>query len=104
MIYGVRAAGKEASMPRRETKLYQGIYHVMRHPQTLGEMLSWFGISMILNSLTLLIFSIIWLPLFISYTVIEDNDLAVRFGKDYIDYTKKIGVFWKKRLTADNSE
>jgi protein-S-isoprenylcysteine O-methyltransferase Ste14 len=96
MFYGMAAAGKEAATPRKETKLYDGIYNYMRHPQTLGEMLSWFGIAMILNSLTLLIFSLVWLPLFIGYTIIEDNDLAVRFGKTYIEYTKNVGIFWKK--------
>lgn len=96
MFYGMAAAGREAALPSKKTKLYGGIYNYMRHPQTLGEMLSWFGFAMILNSLTLLIFSLVWLPLFIGYTVIEDNDLAVRFGKPYIEYTKKVGIFWKK--------
>lgn len=99
MFYGVYAAGNEASMPRQETRLYTGIYYYMRHPQTLGEMLSWFGISMILNSLTLLVYSIIWIPLFISYTIIEDNDLAVRFGDEYIEYTKKVKLFWKRKYS-----
>ena len=97
MFIGVRYAGKEAAVPQKDSKLYQGIYNYMRHPQTLGEMLSFFGISLILNSWTLFIYSILFIPLFISYTIIEDNDLAVRFGKSYIDYTKHVGIFWKKR-------
>jgi len=100
MFIGVFAAGKEASIPDKNTKLYKGIYNYMRHPQTLGEIISWFGISMILNSLTLLLFSIIWIPIFMSYTVIEDNDLSFRFGEEYIDYTKKVGIFWKKRKVS----
>ncbi len=52
---------------------------------------------MILNSLTLLIFSLIWIPLFLCYTVVEDNDLALRFGREYIEYTKKVGLFLPKR-------
>jgi protein-S-isoprenylcysteine O-methyltransferase Ste14 len=97
MSWGVRDAGKEAALPSKDTRLYKGIYSYMRHPQTLGEMLSWFGIAMILNSLTLLVFSLIWIPLFISFTIIEDNDLAIRFGEDYINYTKQVGLFWRKR-------
>jgi protein-S-isoprenylcysteine O-methyltransferase Ste14 len=96
MVFGIKAAGKEASVPRKDTKLYQGIYKHMRHPQTLGEMLSWFGIAMVLNSLPLLVFSTIWVPAFTSYTIIEDNDLAVRFGEQYVNYTKTVGIFWKK--------
>ena len=96
MFLGMLAAGKESTAPRKETTLYQGIYQHMRHPQTLGEMLAWIGISLILNSLTLLIFSVIWIPVFIGATIIEDNDLAIRFGDAYISYTKKVGMFWRK--------
>jgi protein-S-isoprenylcysteine O-methyltransferase Ste14 len=96
MFIGVGYAGKEAAAPQKNSKLYQGIYNYMRHPQTLGEMLSFFGISLILNSWTLFVYSILFIPLFISYTIFEDNDLAIRFGQPYIDYTKRVGIFWKK--------
>ena len=96
MVIGMINAGKEASFPDKNTKMYQGIYNYMRHPQTLGEMLFWLGIAMILNSLTLFIFSFIWIPVFILFTVIEDNDLALRFGQEYVEYTKKVSIFWKK--------
>lgn len=94
MIWGVKDAGKEATVPNKDTKLYGGIYKYMRHPQTLGEMLSWFGFALILNSLTLFVFSFLMIPLFMGYTIIEDNDLAVRFGADYIEYAKRTGIFW----------
>lgn len=97
MVYSTIIAGREAAAPHKESTLYGGIYHYMRHPQTLGEMLSWLGIAMVLNSLPLLLYSIIWIPLFISYTILEDNDLAVRFGKDYIEYAQRVGIFWRKK-------
>ncbi|MBN2080325.1 MAG: DUF1295 domain-containing protein [Spirochaetes bacterium] len=96
MIYSTIIAGREATAPQKDSTLYTGIYHYMRHPQTLGEMLSWLGIAMVLNSVPLLLYSFIWIPLFISYTILEDNDLAVRFGKDYIEYTQRVGIFWRK--------
>ena len=97
MLIGMIHAGKETSIPQKDSKLYKGIYDYMRHPQTLGEMLCFFGISLILNSWALFVYSILFIPLFIGYTIIEDNDLAVRFGKSYIDYAKRVGIFWKKR-------
>ncbi len=97
MVYSTIIAGREVAVPHKESTLYGGIYHYMRHPQTLGEMLSWLGIAMVLNSLPLLLYSIIWIPLFISYTILEDNDLAVRFGKDYIEYTQRVGIFRRKK-------
>lgn len=102
MIYSTIIAGREATAPRKDSALYQGIYHYMRHPQTLGEMLSWLGIAMVLNSLPLLLYSFIWIPLFISFTILEDNDLTVRFGKDYIEYTQRVGIFWRKKTARDS--
>ncbi len=96
-LYSAKVAGWEAAVPNKESNLYGGIYNYMRHPQTLGEMLSWFGIAMILNSLTLLVYSIIWIPLFYSYTVLEDNDLALRFGDEYTEYSKRVGAFRRKK-------
>lgn len=98
LFVGVFAAGKEAAIPNKETKLYTGIYKVMRHPQTLAEILTWFGIALILNSLTLLIYSLIFIPMFTLFTVIEDNDLLLRFGKDYLEYMNEVGIFWKKKV------
>ncbi len=97
MTYATIKGGRESAVPSEETELHHGIYDNMRHPQTLGEMLSWFGIATMLNSLSLLLYSLIWIPLFIGFTVIEDNDLALRFGNDYLEYTKRVGLFWKKR-------
>lgn len=96
MTYATIKAGSESASPRQETTLHHGIYDFMRHPQTLGEMLSWFGISIALNSLTLLLYSLVWLPLFIGFTVIEDNDLALRFGESYRVYSRGVGIFWRK--------
>jgi protein-S-isoprenylcysteine O-methyltransferase Ste14 len=97
MTYATIKAGRESAAPDEHTELHKGIYELMRHPQTLGEMLSWFGIAMLLNSLTLLLYSIMWLPLFIGFTVVEDNDLALRFGEAYLNYAKRVGLFWRKR-------
>ena len=97
MTYATVKAGRESATPNEATELHHGIYDYMRHPQTLGEMLSWFGIAMVLNSLPLLLYSSLWLPVFIGFTVIEDNDLALRFGAEYLEYERRVGMFWKKR-------
>lgn len=100
MTYATVKGGRESATPSEDTELHHGIYDHMRHPQTLGEMLSWLGISMALDSVTLLVFSVIWIPIFIGFTVVEDNDLALRFGDEYLEYSKRVGLFWKKRHIA----
>jgi protein-S-isoprenylcysteine O-methyltransferase Ste14 len=96
MAYAMAHAGGESAVPSSDTTLHHGIYDFMRHPQTLGEMLSWFGISMVLNSLTLLVYSVIWVPVFMGFTIVEDNDLSVRFGEEFIRYAERVGPFWRK--------
>ncbi len=99
MLKGMIDAGKEAAAPQLHGKLYGGIYNYLRHPQSLGEMLCWFGIALVLNNVTLLVYSLVWLPVFVTFNIIEDNDLSVRFGKDYIEYTRRVGMFWKKKAS-----
>ena len=55
----------------------------------------------LLNSLPLVVYSLIWIPIFIGFTVVEDNDLALRFGNEYLVYTKQVGLFWRKGIEAD---
>ncbi|NPV01772.1 MAG: DUF1295 domain-containing protein [Brevinematales bacterium] len=96
MMVGIMHAGAEAARPSKDSAMYGGIYRFMRHPQSLGEMLMWFGAAMILNSLTLLIYSIVWIPVFVAFNVLEENDLSIRFGEKYVEYTRKVGMFWPK--------
>lgn len=97
MIKGILDAGRETLEPSQTTKLYGGIYNYIRHPQTLGEM-PWFVIiAFFLNSLFLVIWSIIMI-LFVSPIVMyfEEKDLIERFGDQYRDYQKRTGAFIPK--------
>jgi protein-S-isoprenylcysteine O-methyltransferase Ste14 len=47
---GMRDAGEETIMPKKEHALYSGIYDKVRHPQAIGEAIFWFPIALWLNS------------------------------------------------------
>jgi hypothetical protein len=47
---GMKDAGKETMVPKKEHTLYQGIYKKIRHPQALGEVMLWWVLAFFLNS------------------------------------------------------
>lgn len=101
-IKGMKDAGRETMQPSKSTELYRGIYRHIRHPQALGEM-PWFVIIPLwINSLFLVLWTLLMIiivsPLIIHY---EEKDLEKRFGAPYREYKKNTGAlipkFWKRK-------
>jgi len=97
MLKGVKDAGREALFPDKDHTLYSGIYEKIRHPQALGEAFIWWSVALIFNSPFLLLYSIIWIPIFYWFCRSEEEDLIVRYGEPYIEYKKRTGMFFPKR-------
>ncbi|UCD02176.1 MAG: isoprenylcysteine carboxylmethyltransferase family protein [Promethearchaeota archaeon] len=97
MLKGVKDAGREALFPDKEHTLYRGIYEKIRHPQALGEVFLWWGVALLLNSPFLFVYSIVWFPLFYWFCKAEEKDLIIRYGKPYIDYKNRVGMFFPKK-------
>jgi len=97
MYIGARDAGEETLTPRKEHTLYGGIYETIRHPQALGEV--WLGlvIALYLNSPLLAVLSFIFFPTFYYFCIVEERDLVIRYGQDYIHYRERTGMFFPKR-------
>jgi len=93
MWRGLKDAGEESLAPKKEHKLYGGIYKKIRHPQATGEVALWWVVAFILNSPFLAIYSIIWLPIFYLFCRAEERDLIVRYGDAYLEYRRKTGFF-----------
>ncbi|MFW9804528.1 MAG: methyltransferase family protein [Candidatus Thorarchaeota archaeon] len=97
MYIGARDAGEETLIPKKEHTLYGGIYEKIRHPQALGEV--WLGmvIGLYLNSPLLVALSLVFFPTFYYFCIVEERDLVIRYGQDYIDYRERTGMFIPKR-------
>ena len=94
MVKGMLVAGSESLVPDKEQKLYSGIYNKIRHPQATGEVFLWWIIAFLFHSPFLAIYSLIFLPVFYWMCIAEENDLVIRFGKDYEDYMERTGRFF----------
>lgn len=94
---GIKDAGKETIMPKKEHVLYGGIYKRIRHPQAAGELTLWWVIAFFLNSPFLVLFSFIWIPIFYLFCWAEEKDLIIRYGKKYLKYRRNTGFIIPKR-------
>ena len=85
-----------------EQLVVRGIYRVVRHPQNLGGMMWITGVAFLADSLYLLIVSLLlWIPLFIIESYLEDRDLRRKFGENFEKYAREVPMFiprlWRKR-------
>lgn len=71
----------------------------MRHPQATGEVFLFLVIALLLNSLFLDLYSLIYFPIFIMMCYAEEQDLLLRYGDMYAQYCKLTGAFWPKKRT-----
>ncbi len=96
MYIGVRDAGEETLEPKKEHTLYTGIYEKIRHPQAIGESLLWFPIAFWLDSPFLILYSIVWIPIFYIMCLAEEKDLEIRYGEPYLEYRDRVGFLVPK--------
>ena len=97
---GIKDAGKETIMPKKEHVLYGGIYKKIRHPQAAGELTLWWVIAFFLNSPFLALISLIWIPIFYLFCWAEEKDLIIRYGEEYLEYKKNTGFIIPKRVKS----
>ena len=94
---GMKDAGEETIVVKKEHTLYGGIYQKIRHPQATGEVTYWWVFAFILNSPFLVILSFIWLPIFYTMCLAEERDLVIRYGEAYLEYKRNTGFLIPKR-------
>jgi len=94
MWVGMRDAGEETMTPKKDHELYSGgIYEHMRHPQAVGEFPLWFTFALLGHSPFLTLFSLLYLPIWYYFSVEEEKDLVLRYGRSYQEYCCRVGWF-----------
>jgi protein-S-isoprenylcysteine O-methyltransferase Ste14 len=87
---------KVAETHRPEKVISTGLYSVIRHPQYFGGVIAHIGISILLSAL----FSLLITPIIIILNILiswkEEKELIKEFGKEYVDYMKKVPMFFPK--------
>ena len=84
------ASGTPFPMLPNKKLLIVGPFKYCRNPMTLGTILAYSGISILIGSFTALLAVAIFAALLIVYLkIIEEKELELRFGSEYIEYKEK---------------
>ena len=67
-----------------------GSYAIIRHPQYLAGILATISITLWVQSFLSIILTIIVITLIYQWTYSEDKILVKKFGKDYMEYKRKV--------------
>lgn len=83
------ASGTPFPMLPTKKLLIVGPFKYCRNPMTLGTIVAYGGIAILIGSFTALLAVVIFAALLIGYLkVIEEKELQMRFGGEYIEYKK----------------
>jgi protein-S-isoprenylcysteine O-methyltransferase Ste14 len=96
-LRGMKDAGEETMVLKVEHTMYGGIYDKIRHPQALGELPFWWVLAFLLNSPFLVLYSTVWVPVFVLMCLAEERDLVIRYGEAYEEYRQRTGFLLPKR-------
>jgi protein-S-isoprenylcysteine O-methyltransferase Ste14 len=97
-VRGMQDAGEETMLPKKEHTMYGGIYQKIRHPQAVGELPFWWVFAFLCHSPFLVLYSFVWVPIFVIMCWVEERDLVQRYGKAYQEYRQRTGAFFPKRI------
>ncbi len=103
LIFFIRERGTPFPMNPPRNLITSGPYGITRNPMLGGGFISFFGIGLLLGSTTLFLIATPLLTVcFTAFvTRIEEPELRMRFGDEYIEYTKQVPRFfpgtWRQR-------
>jgi protein-S-isoprenylcysteine O-methyltransferase Ste14 len=84
------ASGTPFPMLPTKKLLIVGPFKYCRNPMTLGTIIAYVGIAILIGSFTALAGVAIFAAILIGYLkIIEEKELEIRFGSEYIEYKKK---------------
>ncbi|MFX0044993.1 MAG: methyltransferase family protein, partial [Candidatus Hermodarchaeota archaeon] len=92
-----RALGDEIYMTREESRLITtGAYAYTRNPLYFSATILLMGWTLVFTSTFLLIVTMLFLPLFRFAAKWEEEELAERFGEEYLSYKESVPFFFPR--------
>jgi protein-S-isoprenylcysteine O-methyltransferase Ste14 len=101
MYRGIKDAGEETMRPKKENKMYGGIYQKIRHPQAVGELPLWWVIAFLVHSPFLVLICFAYIPVWYYWCRVEERDLLIRYDGAYEKYMDQVGFWFPKRAKQD---
>ncbi len=92
-VYVQYEIGKGTPVPVVPTKrlITSGPYKYCRNPMVFGTLLFYVGLSVIFNAVSaiLMLVPLISIPILIFIKLVEEKELEIRFGQDYLEYKER---------------
>jgi protein-S-isoprenylcysteine O-methyltransferase Ste14 len=83
------ASGTPFPMLPTKRLLIVGPFKYCRNPMTLGTLMAYAGIAVIVGSVASLLFVVLFAMVLTAYIkLVEEKELELRFGTEYVDYKK----------------
>ena len=70
-----------------------GIYSRIRHPRFVAMALAVFAMAILTNALAVYVLAVVYVPMIFLIALLEDRELAARFGPLYDKYAKEVPRF-----------
>lgn len=74
-----------------------GIYSRIRHPRFVAMALAVFAMAILTNALAVYVLAVVYVPMIFLIALLEDRELAARFGPLYDEYVKEVPRFLPRR-------
>ncbi len=94
VTWGVATLGIKNTYGLRNGFILNGPYRYTRNPQYLGDMILFIGISLISNSLYVLVVHILMILVFLFTPFAEEAWLEKQYGDNYINYKRNTARFF----------
>jgi protein-S-isoprenylcysteine O-methyltransferase Ste14 len=76
--------------------LQEGIYGVVRHPRYLSVIVGTAGFAMFVNYVGAYLMVLATVPALFLVTILEERELAIRFGGEYEEYRSRVPAIFPK--------
>ncbi len=95
-VWGVVTLGGKNSAGLKDGFVLAGPYRFMRNPQYLGDIMIFFGVSLIANSLLLWVAHALLSFVFVLAPIAEERWLEQQYGRAYREYRRATPRFWPR--------
>ena len=100
----ILAGVPEVSEPGDQELLRAGPYAVIRHPRYVEALLGVLAYALVANYVGGYILWVLCFPTIYLIVLLEERELRVRFGREYLEYCKKVPRFVPRRWTTRSGE
>ncbi len=95
LIDFIKSRGTPAPVNPPVHLISSGLYAYSRNPMITGIFLTYFGLGLLIGSLSLIVF---YTPLFILFMhfyliKVEEKELELKFGQAYLDYKQRVPMY-----------